>query len=290
METIQFMATGDWGTDSYVHQLNTMNLEKIKEELDFCILLGDNFYPSGVASENDSQWRTKFKKTFPVSLPCFAILGNHDYIQNPHAQIGYTKKGKNWKMPYFYYDLVVNIDTKSSIHFIFIDTCLLCDDITVPLLRGTETTDKNLLEYLTLYKDLKQKQLKWLNKTLANSKSTWKIVCGHYPVLSNGPHRISKQLGEILPPIFEKFGVHIYLSGHDHNLQHIVFKKTHYVVLGGFSSFYPIAQENTTMKKHYNRFISGLGGFGKFMVNKDGLTMDFLGSNNDVLYQMNLPT
>jgi acid phosphatase len=44
-------------------------------------------------------------------------------------------------------------------------------------------------------------------------------VCGHYPIASGGPHPVSPVLENLLFPLFEKYGVDVYFSGHDHNAQ-----------------------------------------------------------------------
>lgn len=276
---IKFIATGDWGMSSYINNLNTLNLKKIKD-LQFNILLGDNFYPNGVISINDNQWKNKFGLMFNQEIPSFAILGNHDYIQNPEAQILYTKYSNSWKMPFYYYDIVVNI-YKKSVHFIFIDTNLLAEDITLYLLKNTNTNNESIQNYYKLINKYKQHQKKWLEKTLKKSKTKWKIVCGHYPVHSNGPHKISTELQNFLIPLLEKYKVDFYISGHDHNLQHLIKNNINYVVSGAFSSYYP-KNFSTTMAK--TLFFSTLGGVVKFEINDNSISLDFLASNNSIIY------
>jgi hypothetical protein len=47
---------------------------------DFVLLLGDNFYPSGVKSVTDSQWKTAFVTPYEaLGLTFYPTLGNHDY-------------------------------------------------------------------------------------------------------------------------------------------------------------------------------------------------------------------
>lgn len=276
---IIFIATGDWGMSSYINNLNTLNLKKIKD-LQFNILLGDNFYPNGVSSVNDSQWKNKFALMFNQEIPSFAILGNHDYIQNPEAQILYTKYNNSWKMPFYYYDIIINI-YKKSVHFIFIDTNLLAEDITFYLLKNTNASNESIKNYKKLIDKNKQQQKKWLEKTLKKSKSKWKIVCGHYPVYSNGPHKISTELQNYLIPLLEKYKVDFYISGHDHNLQHLIKNNINYVVSGAFSSYYP-KNFTTTMTK--TLFFSNLGGVAKFEINDNSIILDFLASNNSIIY------
>ncbi|MBL9107498.1 MAG: metallophosphoesterase [Myxococcales bacterium] len=49
---------------------------------DFGILLGDNFYVSGVSGVSgvdDPQWQDKFELPYSdLTFPIYAVLGNHD--------------------------------------------------------------------------------------------------------------------------------------------------------------------------------------------------------------------
>ncbi|MGH7602257.1 MAG: hypothetical protein ACREOI_38315, partial [bacterium] len=58
-----FTAFGDWGTggSSQRHVAELMNKKAGRDSLHFILLLGDNFYGSGVTSVDDPQWQTKFE-------------------------------------------------------------------------------------------------------------------------------------------------------------------------------------------------------------------------------------
>ena len=50
---------------------------------DLVLLLGDNFYPSGVLSVDDLQFKTKFEEVYGnIKIPFFVVLGNHDVKQD----------------------------------------------------------------------------------------------------------------------------------------------------------------------------------------------------------------
>ena len=110
---------------------------------------------------------------------------------------------------------------------------------------------------------------------MARSTAEWKIVVGHHPILSDlhvsslNPalccvtepgltvrYRVQHQklfvwmshdmcaavqeypeVGVALKPLMDRYGVHAYLCGHEHNLQHLHVdaESTHYVVSGGGS-------------------------------------------------------
>jgi len=64
----------------------------------------------------------------------------------------------------------------------------------------------------------------WLANELQkaeNAKTDYIIVAGHHPVYSISDHGNSEWLVEELLPIMKEYDVSLYLSGHDHNLQHL---------------------------------------------------------------------
>jgi predicted phosphodiesterase len=211
------LCIGDWG-----HQpSNEMRLFFLNERLRYneIFLLGDNFYPSGVKSVNDQQWKETLNFLFPLKVPKYACLGNHDYLGNIRAQFDYTrfsKNNSNWNCEGPFYD---RLDWETKTHFIFIDTQILAADITIPLLYGCGASSLAIEQYLTFHRKYYEKQLYWLENILKTSKAKYKIACGHYPLFSNGPHFLSHHLQSLLLPLFKKYKLDIYLSGHDHNSQ-----------------------------------------------------------------------
>ena len=172
------------------------------------ILLGDNFYPNGVTSINDKLW-SNYKKVFnDISKNrIHAVLGNHDYHQNPLCQVN----NNYWNTPNFYYKLRFNNNTD----LFFIDT--------VQLYPGHCFISKNMIEKIhnKPVKILINEQLQWLDYELSISNKN-KIVFGHYPIISNGAyHNHMKPLYKLLYPIFKKHNVKAYVSGHDHNIQYM---------------------------------------------------------------------
>lgn len=59
-------------------------------------------------------------------------------------------------------------------------------------------------------------QAVWLEKVLQNNGSSWTIVCFHHPVYSTGSDRDSRTTREAFQPLFDKYGVDLVLTGHDH--------------------------------------------------------------------------
>ena len=68
-----------------------------------------------------------------------------------------------------------------------------------------------------LYQNEQSLQLKWLQKTLSESKSIWKIVYGHHPMYTpRGSHPVDASFRKMVEPILVKNGVLVYIGGHNH--------------------------------------------------------------------------
>jgi 3',5'-cyclic AMP phosphodiesterase CpdA len=76
-------------------------------------------------------------------------------------------------------------------------------------------------------------QRAWLETTLAHSDATWKIVALHHPPYSAGYQGSSINVRNTFVPLFERYGVQLVLSGHDHDYQRSkVINGVTYVVTG----------------------------------------------------------
>ena len=104
------------------------------------ILLGDNFYNSGVTSTTDALWNTLWRNVYlatgsPLNVPWYAVLGNHDYgsAANAEAQINryqkYDTDDNNWIMPSHNYTQKFEIIGGGSAQIIFIDTTTLAPSV-----------------------------------------------------------------------------------------------------------------------------------------------------------------
>ncbi|UYQ91963.1 metallophosphoesterase [Chitinophaga horti] len=112
-----------------------------------------------------------------------------------------------------------------------------------------------------------ERQLDWLDKLLANSDARWKIVVGHHPVYTAGPRTENYDtlaVRKALQPVLEKHKVDVYLSGHEHSMQHLKNSHEHFhqFISGAGSEVTPVRQNLT-----YNRFVAAEYGFMYFAVN-----------------------
>jgi len=202
-----FISFGDWGENTSLKQQIKMIVDT--KNPDVIVSLGDNFYDYGVDSPFHPMWTTHYTNYF--SKPFFAILGNHDHLGNIQAQIDYAILNPLWIMPRRFYDRHYE-----NVHLIAIDTYELAPMESVLNATAMGHDSMTTLSFLETLK--KEQQLVWLENVLKHSKATWKIVFGHYPIYSNGPHGDTSELHKNLLPLLKQYGVHLYLSGHDHNI------------------------------------------------------------------------
>lgn len=199
---VSLIVVGDTGTGNDNQRKVAALMEKVcvAESPNAIVLLGDNFYEHGVATTDDAQWRIKFTDVY--NAPCiqklkvYAILGNHDYEGSPTAQIEYTKispEGR-WNMPSRYY----------SVRFGALVDLFAVD---------TNFPDKCFFAGCSL---------SWTERELKYSKAKWKVVAGHHPLRSGGRYDKPKPIVRwTLPSTLCDGGASVYLTAHDHALQHL---------------------------------------------------------------------
>jgi acid phosphatase len=183
---IGFLAFGDWGMGNAGQKQAAAGMKTFchAQPCKFGVILGDNFYPSGVKNVDDPQWGTKFESMYGVlGIPFYVSLGNHDYRGNVQAQIDYSGKSPRWICPARYHTF-----TEGDLQFFAIDT-----------------------------NQFNQAERDWLEAQLAASTAKWKIVFGHHPIYSGGGHGDTAELKKDLLPLLKKAKVDFYLSGHDHD-------------------------------------------------------------------------
>jgi tartrate-resistant acid phosphatase type 5 len=236
---ITFYTFGDWGLNS----ISKLAMEQSMIEYsrlskpNFIAPLGDNFYEVGVKSVSDPKWNSIFRTRFDsyyLRCPWFPVLGNHDYIGNPNAQIQY--RDQRWQMPSKYYS-----KQGPNVLFVFIDTVILAPGETALYLSRGDMINKGVDTFN------KQVHLQWIENTLKNSNAKWKIVFGHYPIYSDGEHGNTQELVQVLPLLFKKYNVDAYFSGHDHSFQYHWVDGTSYFVTGCVSKMGVVTPKATLL-------------------------------------------
>lgn len=218
-DPIRFVVIGDTGAGDIGQYLVAQALADVcdAEGCDFVLLVGDNIYPDGVTSTTDPLWTTVFEDPYvDVDAQFWAVMGNHDWGHTMDtayldAQVDYTSVSSKWYMPSDYYTRVEGDAT-----FYGIDTWLIDNG-----------------EGLA--------QESWLPNERTNSTTSWNILFGHHPYVSNGIH--GNASGD-LETFFDSYvcgEYDVYFCGHDHNLQWLEPScGTTFFVSGGGHSTYPI--------------------------------------------------
>lgn len=236
---VNFILMGDWGRNGADHQKEVarqMGKTASEASVDFIIAAGDNFYPEGVASEMDPLWKYSFEDIytdFSLQWDWYPVLGNHDYGANPQAQVAYSKISRRWQMPARYYSKIIQAGSEDAqILFVFIDT--------TPLIKGYYKGEGH-----QVHDQDSTAQKKWIEATLRDAPSTvkWKFVVGHHPMYTGGSrteNHDTRSIRQSLQPLFEKYKVDAYLTGHEHSLQHMIAPdNVHHFISGAASEITP---------------------------------------------------
>lgn len=237
---VNFILMGDWGRNGADHQKDVarqMGKTASEASVDFIIAAGDNFYPEGVASEMDPLWKYSFEDIytdFSLQWDWYPVLGNHDYGANPQAQVAYSKISRRWQMPARYYSKIIQAGSEDAqILFVFIDT--------TPLIKGYYKGEGH-----QVHDQDSTAQKKWIEATLRDAPSTvkWKFVVGHHPMYTGGSrteNHDTRSIRQSLQPLFEKYKVDAYLTGHEHSLQHMIAPdNVHHFISGAASEITPV--------------------------------------------------
>jgi len=270
---IRFFVIGDWGRGGTDRQKETADCmadiaDRVKP--DFVVSTGDNFYDCGVKDEHDLQWELSFETVYhqkSLQIPWYAVLGNHDYMLNPEAQVVYTQKSRRWKMPSRFYHQTLKIGPLEEALLVFIDTNTMISE------------HYHELSPLNIQGQDMGRQLQWLEESLRSSRAKWKLVFGHHVLFSGGSmHGNNPELIERLTPIFEQYGVQAYFCGHEHDLQHLKPKgKTHYFVSGAGSEI------RETDPLPYTAFCASENGFLDVVILEDFMQVRFIQSDGTVI-------
>ena len=281
-KALNFLAMGDWGRNGADHQKQVATqMGKFVSEMNanFVVSTGDNIYPSGVISEWDPGFKYSFEEIytdFSLQLDWYLVLGNHDYKSNPDAEVAYSKISRRWKMParYFSKKFFINGDTTQAVLIAFVDTNpLIPDYYTKPEYSAQVVTQDSTA------------QKKWLEKTLSDTDPNikWKIVVGHHPMYSGGGRTEgtdTKAIRNSLQPLFDKYGVDVYLTGHEHSLQHNMAPshKTQHFISGAASESTPVhlIPESKMAAAEY--------GFMLFSITPNELLMQTVNDKGEIIY------
>lgn len=269
---VRFLALGDTGEGNVTQFRVAAAMRGVCAELgcDFALLLGDNFYNSGVDSVTDSQFEEKFETPYVgLDFPFYAVLGNHDYgasgIGNEFwrapFEVAYTDHSATWTMPDRFYTSRVG-------------------DVA---LYGLDTN--------AILWGFSDDQAAWLDAELEATDAPWTIAFGHHPYVSNGSHGNAGEYDGTTDPIFDGrnvldfFDAHVcrkvdvYFCGHDHNLQWVATPcGTEFIVSGAGAKVSGLEGTNATW------FQAAVPGFAWAEVEADVMRVRFYDQYGALLY------
>ena len=228
---------GDWGTDKYLPQQVAVAqgmrkwCESVHVQPGSLFMLGDNFYGPLLKGVDSPRWKDQFEDMYPASAfpgPAFAVLGNHDYekflTNKVDIQLDYPKHVKTrWTMPAKWYTFQYPQPNPIA--------TFICLDSNLP---GTKPGNFSPFSYLMSHAH-RDEQDAWFNAELAKPRTTpFLIVVAHHPLYTNGIHGDNPVLIKRWDSLLRQAKVDFYITGHDHDLQHLEFAghPTSFVVSG----------------------------------------------------------
>jgi tartrate-resistant acid phosphatase type 5 len=245
--------------------------KKLNAPLAGVLALGDNFYKE----LKQERFKIHFEEMYPetdFNCPFYACLGNHDYGprydsgQGPakaQMQLDYAKANPSsrWKLPSKWYALELPDAKKPLVKIIILDGNYF---------EGALTPQEKLAQKRFLEAELKKK-----------TKAPWQWMITHFPMFSETSKRgDNKKLIDQWGGHLQQHPFSLYLSGHDHNLQHL--QATGYdasfVVSGaGGASLYDVDSSD-------RGFTQKILGFNHIHVTSDKMTIQFIDADGRCLH------
>jgi 3',5'-cyclic AMP phosphodiesterase CpdA len=203
--SLHVLAVADTGSGNR-HQLavgKQMAQANRRQPVDLVLLAGDNVYPDGDPAQLDRVFVKPYQELLANKVPFFAVLGNHDIrTRNGEGQVAYPAFGMGGR----WYSL-----RRGPVEFFMLDTNVNA---------------------------AWQHQLPWLKGALTRSTAPWKVVVGHHPLYSAGFYGDDAPGIARLTPLFKRYGVQLYINGHDHNYERTRrINGTTYLTVGGGGAY-----------------------------------------------------
>jgi hypothetical protein len=241
-----FLSVGDWGSASLggYHLRNAIGTADAMKayiangrgsgaSVSFVLNTGDNFYYCGIQNTSDAQITEDYTALFGgMGVPWYHSLGNHDYGFSPEAQLRLNETIPEWIMDDRYYHRRVVLPGGGSdddrndirVNIIVLDTNPCVRDYRGTDRRrwdpcGTEYPDCSpIAEPCRFHENILSQdcdtQLSWAKGVFANiPDGEWVFVVGH--------HKAEEiNVADFQSTILDNPRVHLYLNGHNHNLEH----------------------------------------------------------------------
>jgi hypothetical protein len=196
--TVSFVSFGDLGTQTGDQFAVLDQLEQL--DPDFVLANGDVAYDNGTLSDFENNFFAVYAEVLR-SVPFFPASGNHEMRTSGAAPFREV------------FALPENGGPAGIEHWYSFDW----GPVHVTVLEDEQ---------------IREEMIDWLDRDLAAVDQPWKIVVTHHPPYSSGQHGNYPEL-QVLVPLFEKHGVDVVFSGHDHDYERSVdMNGVTYVVAG----------------------------------------------------------
>jgi 3',5'-cyclic AMP phosphodiesterase CpdA len=241
---LRFVSVADTGTGAkgQYDVAKAMTDYHSKNTYDLVVLAGDNIYNNGEIEKINAVFERPYADLLKAGVKFQACLGNHDIrTANGENQVKYA--GFNMKGRYYTF-------SRGEVQFFALDT----NDI-----AGNK------------------QQLAWLEKELSNSKAPWKIVFGHHPIYASGHYGSNPTFIKLLTPLFQKYGVQVYINGHEHHYERTQsINGTTYIICGAGAGNRPVG------KNQWTEYSTSNLSFAAYEVYPDRIEISGIGIDNRV--------
>jgi hypothetical protein len=277
-----FLAVGRQGYGDAATREIAVAMEKVaraRRNVNFSMLLGDNFYPAGVNSVDDSQWSSKFETLYDGQylrgMPFYAVAGNHDHQGSIKTELDYSRQqfgSGRWRMEAPYYAKNFGeLNGRPLVRVVFLDSISL-------LGLGTDDTA------LSPSQITRDEQIRFLRKEFSQDKVKpyWKVVAAHYPSRSVTKNKYSESrvMSEVLP-VLSELGVDLYLSANDRFQQiiDVAAEPLHVSVNGGGRRLDEIEAIDTP-----SQVVAPQRGFGLISIDVNEIKVELFNSSGNVTH------
>jgi 3',5'-cyclic AMP phosphodiesterase CpdA len=240
----RFVSVADTGTGTKGQYAvaKAMNFYHQNNPYNLVILGGDNIYNNGEIEKIGAVFERPYQSLLKKNVKFYACLGNHDIrTDNGVHQVNYP--GFNMKGRYYTF-------VRENVQFFALDT-------------NGNADWKN--------------QLIWLEKELSLSKAAWKVVFGHHPIYASGAYGSNANFIKTFTPLFEKYGVQLYINGHEHHYERTrSINGTTYLICGAGAGNRPVGRSAWTEYSTSNL------SFAAYDVYADRIEVSGIGTDNRV--------
>lgn len=248
---LRFISVADTGTGDRGQYAVASSMAQYHRQnpYDLAILAGDNIYNDGEIEKISAVFERPYQPLLRKGVKFQACLGNHDIrTANGDPQVAYT----NFNMKGRYYTF-----RRKPVQFFALDTNHNADW---------------------------KAQLAWLEQELSRSDAPWKVVFGHHPIYSSGIYGSNQDFIKTLTPLFQKYGVQVYINGHEHNYERTrSINGTTYLICGGGAGIRPVDRSSWT--EHSASKLS----FAAYQVYSDRMIISGIDTKNRIFDQGTIP-